>query len=215
MQTFIKEIIIVSIITAPIVMLYLTGRPKKVSGAIAKAVAWRKFAVINAVVFAALSVPIYFHSASSYSFYSKEEASLKVAFKHSGRRVVDCDERELIKKVGERYRKSLKENKRADMNIEGLSGCPRERFPVAMRISIDDKQVLDKRYAPDGIKKDLASYISEEFITAPGVHRITVALSEKGDIAVPEYILDEVVDMKPGGVMAIFYDDRVNKLVVE
>jgi len=66
----------------------------------------RALAGVSVILFA-LILPSIWLSDISYSFYRKEDAALKVAFKHSGGRVAECDEADLIKKEGERYRREL------------------------------------------------------------------------------------------------------------
>jgi hypothetical protein len=215
METFVKEFIAVLVFALPLVFLYLSGRKKGYEKVVSFKLNTIKYAVITACVFAMLSVPVYFHSSQSYAFYTKQDASVKIAFKHSGKRVVDCDERDVIKKEGERYRQSIKEASRAKMSIEKLSGCPRERHPVVAVVRIDGVKVLDKAYAPTGFKKDLASYISEEFLTAPGVHRILATLTDSGKTTEPDYSLDQTVEIKPAEVKLIRFEDTQNKLVLE
>src|SRR3972149_1188445 len=74
------------------------------------------------VVFALLSIPVYLFSDISYSHFRPEDAMLKVAFKHTGQRVADCDEADLVRSEGERYRKELKDTRQVQMNIEKLAG---------------------------------------------------------------------------------------------
>lgn len=171
--------------------------------------------ITSAVVTAVVLVPIVYLSSASYSFFSPADSSVKVAFKHSGKRISDCDENEMIRKEGERYREQLKGERRVQMNIEKLANCPRERFPVVVSVTIDGNSVLNKVYSPTGFKKDMASYVSEEFIVAAGAHNLEVTLSDTGKKEAPDYILKETVELKPGEVRLVTYDDRDNKLVVE
>jgi hypothetical protein len=173
------------------------------------------FIRVTVVLIVFIGLPVLVLSNISYSFYSPRESAIKVAFQHTGKRIVDCDEKDLIKEEGQRYRELLKTEKRISMNMGKLAGCPRERFPVVVALSIDGKTILDKAYKPKGIKKDMASYIYDDFIINPGVHRITVAMYDSGNKNKPDSTMDETVDIKPGEIKVFRFDNASNKLVVE
>lgn len=168
-----------------------------------------------AAVLLILGIPVFFLSAPSYRYYPADESALKVGFKHSGKRVVECDEAELIKKEGERYRKALKSEGQVKMDIAKLAGCPRERFPVAIELAVDGKVILDKAYVPTGIKKDMASYIYDEFTIQPGVHKVSVRMYDKKKEGEPEFTLVETVEFKPREIRLVRFDDKENRLVIE
>ncbi len=173
------------------------------------------FIRVTAVLIVFIGLPVLILSNISYSFYSPQESAIKVAFQHTGKRIVDCDEKDLIKEEGKRYRELLKTEKRISMNMGKLAGCPRERFPVVVDLSIDGRTMLDRAYKPKGIKRDMASYIYDDFIISPGVHRIAVAMYDSGNKNKADATLDETVDIKPGDVKVLRFDDASNKLVVE
>lgn len=167
------------------------------------------------LVLCLVGVPVFFLSSLPYRYFSAESSAIKIGFKHSGKRVVDCDETELLRKAGESYRRSLKTEGQVKMNIEALTGCPRERFPVVVSLHIDGKQVLDREYSPTGIKKDMASYVYEEFTVAPGPHRVLVTMYDRERTGPPEYTLDETVQFNPREIKVVWFDDKANMLVLE
>ncbi len=171
-----------------------------------------KVIVVLLVMFA---LPVFYLSNSSYSFYSPNDASIKVAFQHTGKRIANCDEADVIKKEGERYREILKTEKRIKMNMGRLSGCPRERFPVIVELSVDGNIMLDRAYKPAGIKKDMASYAYDEFIVKPGAHRISAGLYDSGAKDKPDFTIEETVDIKPRQILLLRFDNATNKLVLE
>lgn len=168
-----------------------------------------------ALILGIFMVPVYFQSDPPYSFYTDKDASVKVAFKHIGKKVVNCDEAEVIKSEGERYRKTLKKTSRVQMNMARFADCPRERFPVHVSLSIDGREVLDRSYAPTGLKKDMASYVYDEFIIAPGRHKLSARLSDSGRKDAPDYTFEETVDIKPAQIRLIMFDDTLGRLVAE
>lgn len=160
-------------------------------------------------------VPMVYFSTLSYSFYGAGESLVKVAFKHSGDRKVDCDESELIREAGARYRRELKDSKQVAMDIAQLAHCPRERFPVYVELTIDDEKVIDREYPPTGIKKDLASYIYKEIPITPGRHRFRLRISGRGDISKPEHTIEKTVDVKTGEIVIIYFDNKTDSLLLE
>lgn len=167
------------------------------------------------VVLIFIALPAFFLSDASYSFYKPDESSVKLAFKHTGKRVVDCDEADFIKKEGDRYRKQLKSTKQVQMDIHQLTGCPRERHPVVVELYVDDKPLIKKAYAPTGLKKDMASYIYSEFLLTPGAHKFNVRMFDKGKMTEPDYTYEEIVQIKPQEVKVVRFDDKINGFVIE
>lgn len=173
------------------------------------------FIRVTAALIVMFGLPVFFLSNVSYSFYSPQESMIKVAFQHTGKRIVNCNEKALIKEEGQRYRGLLKTEKRITMNMSKLEGCPRERFPVVVQLSVDGKMLLDKGFKPKGIKRDMASYIYDDFIIKPGVHRITAAMYDSGDKNKPDSTFDGTVDIKPGEIKVLRFDNSQGKLVIE
>lgn len=167
------------------------------------------------VLFFIIAVPIYFLSDQPYSYYSKDDGLLKIAFKHTGTRVADCDEADLIKQEGDRYRQQLKDTRQVRMSIEKIAKCPRERNPVVIELFIDGEKVLDKAYAPTGLKKDMASYIYGEFPVPAGEHSLRVLLYDTGTKETPAYALDEKAAFKPREVKVVWFSGKADALVLE
>lgn len=167
------------------------------------------------ILFLIMSVPVYFLSALPYSYYPREDGLLKIAFKHTGTRVADCDEADLIKQEGDRYRQQLKDTRRVRMSIEKLAKCPRERNPVVIELFIDGQKVLDKSYSPTGLKKDMASYIYDEFPVPAGEHSFRMLLYDTGKKDAPAYALDEKAAVKPREVKVVWFSDKADALILE
>ncbi len=127
----------------------------------------------------------------------------------------ECNDSDIFRKEGERYRQMLKDKKQVKMNIGKLSGCPRERHPVVVEVAIDGRKILDKSYAPTGLRKDMSSYIYEEFIIEPGKHSFTAKLYLSGPGAEPDYTLSGEAEVKPGNIALIRFDEQTERLVLE
>lgn len=175
---------------------------------------WSALARVSVILFV-LILPSVWLSDISYSFYRKEDAALKVAFKLSGSRVADCEEADLIKKEGERYRRELKDTRQVKMSMSKLGRCPRERNPVTVELYMDGKKLLDKSYAPTGLKKDMASYVFEEFLIEPGMHRVEAKLYRSGAGKPADFSLDGTVESKPGEIRVVRFDEKEGALLIE
>jgi hypothetical protein len=162
-----------------------------------------------------MAVPIYIFSDLPYSYYPKDDGMLKIAFKHSGTRVADCEEADLIKQEGEKYRQQLKDTRQVRMSIEKIAKCPRERNPVVIELFIDGQKVLDKSYSPTGLKKDMASYIYDEFPVPAGEHSFRMLLYNTGKKDIPAYALDEKSVVKPREVKVVWFSDKADALILE
>lgn len=167
-----------------------------------------------ALVMLAVALPVYFLSDSPHSYYANDDGVLKVAFKHTGSRVSDCEEADIIRLEGERYRQELKDTRQVKMSIEKLARCPRERHPVMVELHIDGKLVLDKSYAPTGLKKDMASYIYDEFPVTPGAHDLSMLLFDSGSKDSPAYTFEGRASFKPREVKVIWMSDKAGSLVI-
>lgn len=172
-------------------------------------------AKVTLVLILLTAIPALVFSAGSYSFYGPGEAYLKVGFKHTGKRIADCGESDMITREGERYRKELEGTKQVRMNVEAIARCPRERHPVYLRVWIDDKAILDRAYAPTGLKKDMASYIYGEYRVEPGPHTIKAMLFDKGNKDAPDHVLEEAVEINARDIKLLTYDPKAEKLVIE
>lgn len=169
----------------------------------------------GAVVFIIIS-PVFILSAQTFSFYSPDAASLKVAFKKAGKRVVDCDEAGEIKRAGERYRAALREQgKGVQMSLKTLATCPRERHPLKVVVKIDGKEALNRIYSPTGFSKDMAAYVFEDLRITPGTREIEAYLYESGDALHPDFSVKKTATVRPTDIKLIRFDEFANALVVE
>lgn len=221
MWYFVKIAIVAVLFGVPVI--YIVSREWKIkkaedgkAGGMTRSgsMSFSSFAKVT-LVMAPLAVLIALPSHSRYSFYSPDDSALKVAFKHTGKRKVDCDENALIKREGERYRRQLKESKQVKMNIAGLANCPRERFPVILEITLDGEKILDKAYSPTGLKKDMASYVYEEFIIKPGGHKFVAKLFDSGHKDAPDFVYEDSFNIGRRDIKLIRFDDKANMLLLE
>lgn len=168
------------------------------------------------IVVLVVMVPAFLMNFATYSFYEDDVSVVKVAFKHSGKRVVDCDEEGILLREAARYRELYKQTGSVEMDIDVVGKCPRERWPVSLRVELDSQTLLDRRYMPAGIRRDLATYIYEEFLVEPGQHTLLVRMHDSDPkTATAGYVREEKVELRPGRVLLIRFDDRADAIVFE
>lgn len=139
-------------------------------------------------------------SDAPYSHFSEQDAMLKIAFKHSGKRIQECDEEKFIKREAERYAGLQKGGQGIPMDVGKKSGCSRERFPVFIELYLDGEKILSKEYPPIGIQKDGASFIYERFLVKPGTHRVLMKMRDGGRNS-PFLSMDETMEFKPKDIV--------------
>jgi hypothetical protein len=84
-----------------------------------------------------------------------------------------------------------------------------------VELAVDGRVILDKAYSPTGIKKDMASYIYDEFTVEPGVHTVSVKMYDREKTGPPEFTMTSTVEFKPQEIKVVWFDDRANTLVLE
>jgi len=145
----------------------------------------------------------YFSRSPTYRHMAADQALIKLSFSHEGRRVVACRERtaqELAK---------LAPNMRAPMD------CPRERSPVSVEIDLDGALVYRHVAQPSGLSKDGASTVYQRFPVLAGEHRLAIRLND--DVRTPgfAYHREAVVDLKPGQVLVIDFNQEAGGITLQ
>lgn len=159
---------------------------------------------------ASLLIPVFIVlllSDMEYIFSDTAASSLKISIKHLGKRVVDCDEASIISKEGERYREILAQTGKANMKLQKIGDCSRERHPVVLELYIDDKMFMKKSYKPAGWEKDGASFIYENLKLSSKTHNVTVKIRDS--IYSEPYVLNESLDFKKGESRIISFDEKL------
>ncbi|OGP08725.1 MAG: hypothetical protein A2056_05830 [Deltaproteobacteria bacterium GWA2_42_85] len=162
----------------------------------------------------ALSIPaalVFYLSDAGHIFSNPEDSLAKLSIKHSGKRLVECDDFALLAKEAEKYREALKETGMAQMELKQLGNCTRERHPVYMEVYIDNDRRLAKSYAPNGWKKDGASFIYEKFVLKPTIHKVLIKMRDTADGNRFDYTFEESIDFKKGYSTVIDFDENNKK----
>jgi quinol-cytochrome oxidoreductase complex cytochrome b subunit/coenzyme F420-reducing hydrogenase delta subunit len=131
-----------------------------------------------------------FSGGLSYSFYNKDESLLVVSLKYTASPLY-C--RELKPEEME----SLPPHMRSPVE------CTRERWPVLLRLDIDDEKRLDGEYQPSGLWSDGPAYVYEKFRVEPGLHTIRLTIKELNKPS--EIIRSEPIDFQAGRAVVLNY----------
>ena len=158
--------------------------------------------------------PVVLLSGLTHSFNPSGDGAVKIAFKKSGKRVVECDEKEVARKLGESYRESVRKGEGATIDLSKLSSCPSERHPVSVIVLVDGEKVLDKDFKAKGVRKDLASYVHEILPIKAGVHGIKILMSDDGKRLSPLYDIEAEVAIERNEIILVGFDPAKNTLVI-
>ncbi|MFZ3072925.1 MAG: hypothetical protein WA162_06760 [Thermodesulfobacteriota bacterium] len=161
----------------------------------------------------AMFFPVILLSDLTRSFNPSGDGAVKIAFKKSGKRVVECDEKELTRKLGAAYRESVREGKGAAVDMSKLSACPSERHPVSVIVLVDGEKVLDKDFKPKGLRKDLASYVHETLPIKAGTHGIVILMSDDGKLSW-FYSIDAEVSIGRDEIVLVGFDPAKDTLII-
>lgn len=170
-----------------------------------------------AIASIAMSIPaalVFYFSDANYLFSNPDASLLKLAFKHTGKRIVECDEAKLLAEEAKKYSKQLRETGMAQMNVTKLGNCSRERHPVYVEISIDSKKEAVKSYQPGGWQKDGASFIYEKFVLKPGKHSVLIKMRDAEDGSRFDYMFEDNIESKAGRITVIDFDERSKRFFI-
>lgn len=166
---------------------------------------WR-MAIAPLMVIVPATVLLYFSDAP-YSFSRTDDSMLKLSIRHLSKRVAECDEFTKLNREAERYREQLRKTDRAQMRLNGIAGCSRDRYGVYAELFIDNEKRLGKLYEAAGLKKDGPSFVYEEFRISPGHHRIEVRLRDSGETDGFDYSISQDVEFEAGVIRVIGFDE--------
>jgi len=170
-----------------------------------------------ALVSIAMSIPaafVFYFSDANYLFSNPNDSLLKLAVKHAGKRVVECDEAKLLEEEAKKYSKQLRETGMAQMDVTTVGSCSRERHSIYLEFYLDNKKRLVKSYRPGGLKRDGSSFIYEKLLLKPGSHSLLVKMRDGEDGSHFDYIFEGNIELKSGQIVVIDFDEREKKFFV-
>lgn len=165
----------------------------------------KPFVLIGQVLLYALFALIIgtFSSSPKYHHLAPDQALIKLSFSHHGKLIADCHQRtpdELAK---------LPRNMRAPMQ------CQRERSPVSVEVDLDGTPAYRHVAAPAGLSKDGASAVYHRIQTLSGTHRLAVRMKDNASSNNFDYMRDEVIQLKPGQVLVIDFNQEKGGITLQ
>jgi hypothetical protein len=137
---------------------------------------------------------VLFSSAPAYRPLAPDEALVRLAFRHAGKRLGECRQR------------SPAELARLPANMRAEIVCPRARAPVRIRVEIDNQVFIDETHAARGTARDGAVLVYRRLPIAAGSHRIRVLVADGANADDFRFVRDEAVDLAPGELLTLDFE---------
>ncbi len=149
------------------------------------------------VVLAAVAAFVGFiTSRPAYCFNTDDKAQLAVSFKNTTPRLHECGEAEL-----KSYISGRKDRPRHMRNAQAECGS-RERYPLALRITVDGEVLTEKEIPASGWRHDTSIFVLEQKMVSVGHHAVTLELGEKGTTEGYPFKISREIDFGPRDVVA-------------
>lgn len=143
----------------------------------------------------------YFSFAPTYRHLPPDTALVKVSLQHAGQRKEACRER------------SAEELAKLAPNMRLATVCPRERVPVAVRVELDGKTIVDVTVPPSGLARDGSSTLYHRANVPAGAHRLVAKLGDSPEGGF-NHVKDTTVTLKPGAILLLDFDAKEGGWVV-
>ena len=128
----------------------------------------------------------YFSGNPDYVYLDPDKAMIKISFSHAGQRKEEC------RKLTQEELEQLAPNMRKPVE------CKRERFPVTVEVSLDEKQIIRETFRPAGLAKDGESTVYKRFIVEAGEHSINIRLRDSSTDGNFDYEKNQTIILYPG-----------------
>ena len=161
--------------------------------------------IIGQIVLYAMFIAFigYFATSPAYTFLPKDMALIKLTFSHAGLRKEPCRER------------SAEELKEMPRHLRKKKDCPRERSPVEVEMKLNGEIIYSATVSPSGLSHDLASPIYERIRLPAGEHRLQLSMRDDIHSKDYNYVLDQMITMRPAQILVIDFDSENGKFSFE
>ena len=145
----------------------------------------------------------YFSDTPAYSQMPENQALIKLAFSHAGKRLVPCRKR------------TVEELAQLPAHMRRKMDCPRERSPVHVELEIDGKVIYSSITEPAGIAKDGRSSVYQRVPLINGQHQLHIRMSDDVHTAGFRYTLKKRIKLAPRQVLVIDFDSETNGFILK
>lgn len=144
----------------------------------------------------------YCSSAPRYQHLPEDAALLRLSFSHPGKLKADCRKR------------TPEELAKLPPNMRVEADCPRERSPVIVRVTLDERVLVDETFAPSGLHRDGAANAYRRIPIAAGEHHLSVQFNDDHRVSGFNYARTERMNLKPGQVLLIDFAAERGGIVI-
>ena len=129
---------------------------------------------------------VWFFSANpSYQHTAPDQAVIALSFSHAGQPISEC------RKRTEEELADLPPNMRAPMD------CPRQRSPIEVELSLDDKVIFHDTFAAKGASGDWGIDVFKEFPVPVGNYNLKMKLKDSIRVEDYNHKFEKQFDIKP------------------
>ncbi len=158
---------------------------------------------IQAVLYGLFALVVgYFSTSPHYRLLGDNEGLLRLSLQHPGKLLVECRQR------------SAQELAKLPPNMRTSADCPRERSPVAVRVELDGKPIIDDSYAPAGLSKDGASAAYRRMPIPTGQHQLHVRINDDKNVKGFTHDREFALNVKPGEIVLIDFQPELGGVVI-
>ncbi len=160
---------------------------------------WLGQAVLYTAFAAAVGV---FSAWPAFRQLQPDQALLRLSLLHPGAFLADCRTR------------TAEELAKLPAHMRTAQDCPRERSPVHVRVTLDDRPLVDEHFAPSGLARDGAAAAYRRIAIPAGPHRLSVAVNDDARHAEVFQTGEKSLQLVPGQVVLIDFDPRRGGVVI-
>jgi hypothetical protein len=137
-----------------------------------------------------------------YRLLAPQEAIISLSFSHAGLRVGEC----------RTY--TQEELNELPPNMRKPTECPRERHPVHLTLTLDDKLLFEETLLPSGIWQDGKSNVYSRMTVDAGTRHVRVTMNDSGTVPSVDYERDSVINISAGQNLLINFDGLNGNFVI-
>ena len=132
----------------------------------------------------------------AYRQLGRDQAMLTLAFGHAA------------KPVGECIRYTADELAKMAPNMRTPVKCPRERSPLTLRLSLDERVIANDVFEAPGLYNDQSVDVYREFKIPAGRHRLSIWMNDDVNTRGPTYTFERELEMYPAQRLVVGFDAR-------
>ena len=140
----------------------------------------------------------YFADQPEFVNLAPDEARLKLAVRHSGRLLGECQELD----------EAAQMQRAPNMRVARI--CPRERSPVTVELALDRKVIFVNSIEPAGLHNDGVSALYEYFNVKAGPVHLSVKLDDDINSEGYSHRFEQDFSLSPAQILVIEFDNGFN-----